>query len=353
MSANDGSEQCQAWAYADCEIHITADIAYAVWHHYLATGDFPFLAKYGAEILVETARYWATRSHYSREKRAYVIPVVKGPDEYCGVTSNNAYTNMMAAHNLRIAAEVLRVLRKEDPGALKRLSRKLGLSDSEPAAWKRIADRMYLNRDPKRDLIIQDDTFLCTEPCDVNSLIADGRPAAEKIPYAMLHRLRIIKQADVILMMYLLNDRFSDKEKRAAWKFYLPLTVHDSSLSYNTHSILAAQLGYHALAYDFFRKTVRLDIDNTMGNTDKGVHAASLGGTWQTIVNGFAGMRIRNGILSLNPHLPKVWKAFSFHIRYRERLLRVEIRRSGTRLDLVEGRGPVTVLLHGKKLKVG
>ena len=353
MSANDGSEQCQAWAYADCEIHITADIAYAVWHYFQATNDTDFLAKHGAEILIETARYWASRSHYSSEKKAYVIPVVKGPDEYCGVTSNNAYTNLMAAANLRMAAAAADLLRKHDSKALERLSRKIGLETKEMGEWRRIARRMYVNRDRKRNLIIQDDTFLDSEPWDVMSLIADGRPAAGKIPYSMLHRIRIIKQADVILMMYLLSNRFSEKEKRAAWKFYMPLTVHDSSLSYNTHAIMASELGCHALAYDFFKKTLGLDMNNSMGNTDKGVHSASLGGTWQTIVNGFAGLRLIDGRLHLNPKLPKAWKSLSFHLRYRGSLLRVDMKRTSATVSLVEGTGPVEVYLKGRRILVG
>ena len=352
MSANDGSEQCQAWAYADCEIHITADIAYGVERYFLATGDEDFMVRYGAEMLVETARYWATRSHYSEEKRGYVIPVVKGPDEYCGVTSNNAFTNMMAANNLRAAAKAVEFVREKDAPGFRRLCRKIRLRDDEAATWRKIAGKMYVNRDSGGELIIQDDNFLDTTPWDVKGLMSDGRPAADKLPYSMLHRIRIIKQADVILLMYLLNERFTREEKFAAWKFYLPLTVHDSSLSYNTHAIVALELGFHKLAYDFFRKTARLDLDIKIGNTDKGVHAASLGGLWQTVVNGFAGMRIRKGLLSFDPHLPKAWRSLVFHVRFRGRKLRVDVKRSGTNVVLVEGDGPVKVMVRGNKVTV-
>ena len=349
MSAHDGTEQCQSWDYGDCEIHITADIAYAVQHYYLATHDDDFLQKYGAEILIETARFWATRSHYAVHKKAYVIPVVKGPDEYCGIACNNAFTNIMAAYNLECATSAVQFLKRKYPHIYKSLVKRLLLKDDEVIKWNKIAKNMFVNYDRKHNLVIQDDSFLDTKPYDVQSLIADGKPAGEKIPYEMLHRIRMIKQADVILLMFLLNDRFSIKEKIAAWKFYLPITCHDSSLSYNTHSIMASELGLPKIAYEFFGKTARLDLDDLQGNTDKGLHAASLGGLWQTVVNGFAGMRIKDGSLHFHPRLPKKWKRLEFIVKFRARKIKVEMMRSKTNLMLVEGEKPITVYVEGKK----
>jgi alpha,alpha-trehalose phosphorylase len=173
------------------------------------------------------------------------------------------------------------------------------------------------------------------------------------MPYERIMRVRLLRQTDVLLLMYLLNDTFTKRQKLTAYKYYEPMTTHDSSLSYNTHSIMAAELGMADAAYYYFQKSCRLDLDDDLRTAKSGIHGASLGGTWQTVVNGFGGMRItRDGMLSLNPLLPDKWHGLSFNVMFRGRMISVDIRRDGTALRLARGE-PITVLLDGRKVALG
>ena len=351
-SADDGTEQCQTWEYGDCEIHITADVAYAFEQYIKATGDREFFYDYAAEVYVETARFWADRVNVDERTGRYVLVAVKGPDEYCAITNNNMYTNYMAAYNLRLAAEAVVRYAKEEPERWQQLSGKLGFEPEEAEQWRQIAEGMAQNWDEKNpDLLIQDDSFLMQPLEDLAPLADRNKPVLEILGYERAMRVRILRQTDVVLLQYLLNDEFTEEQKRAAFLYYEPITTHDSSLSYNTHCIMAAELGMAEKAEGYFNKSCRLDLDDEFDTVRSGLHGAAMGGTWMTVVNGFGGLRLMEETVSLKPYLPQSWESLEFFLHVQGRILAVTITKAETKLQLVEGE-PLTVLLDGEKMEV-
>lgn len=349
MSAHDGSEQCDSWEYGECEIHITADVAYAFDQYLRATGDEAFFVKNAAEVFIETARFWAGRVAWSSRRKKYTLLSVKGPDEYCSITNNNMFTNYLAARNLELGEEAVARMRSRHPREWKRLQARLKVEPAEVARWRDVRRKMYYNWDRKQDLLIQDDTFLDKEPDDLRKYAARTRPLVEIMPYERIMRVRLLRQTDVVLLTYLLGDRFTPRQKRVAYEYYEPMTTHDSSLSYNTHSIMAAELGKLDAAYAYFRKCSRLDLDDELGTARSGLHGASLGGTWQTVVNGFAGMRVNaQGELSFAPRLPAGWEGLTFRIVFRGRTIGVAMRPQRCDLTLVAG-NPVDITVDGRR----
>ncbi len=326
MSSIDGKEQCETWDIGCCEVHITADIAYAINHYYEATGDMEFIRDYGAEILIETARYWKSRFTYDPGSGKYNMLFVKGPNEYGGVTLNNTFTTLMAIHNLKLAMAVIRQMEELYPDNWKTLKGKIGFKYSEIDMWKDIIEKAVINYDEERKLYIEDDNFMKTEPIDISKIKSGDVPAYRKISFDRLQRYRVLKQADVILLMTLFPDRFNNEEKMAAWNFYEPITLHDSTLSYGTHALFAAQMNMKKEAYEYFLKSANLDLCNIMENTGiEGIHFASLGATWQAVVNGFGGVKTAGGKLSINPSLPEKWNLLKFKINYRGNRICVEV----------------------------
>jgi alpha,alpha-trehalose phosphorylase len=350
MSAHDGSEQCDSWEYGECEVHITADVAYAMDQYLKATGDDRFFVRYGAEVFIETARFWTQRVCWNPRRRRYTILSVKGPDEYCSITNNNMFTNYMACFNLRAAEKAVADMRRRHPGEWRRLKSRIGFKNGETAKWRDVRKKMYFNWDRKKDLLIQDDTFLDKQDEDLRKYAGRKKPLVEIMPYERIMRVKLLRQTDVVLLNYLLNDKFTRRQKLAAYRFYEPMTTHDSSLSYNTHGIIAAELGMKDAAYAYFKKSCRLDLDDELRTAKSGIHGASLGGTWQTVVMGFGGMRVtKDGMLSFRPLLPDNWTGLSFRVAFQGRHIAVGISRKGPELNLVSG-APIPVLLNGKRV---
>ncbi|MBN1385014.1 MAG: glycoside hydrolase family 65 protein [Elusimicrobia bacterium] len=335
MSSFPGHEQADNWEYANAGIHIVSDVAYAVMHYYNATGDDNFMLNYGLELLIETSRFWASRVYFNPRKGRYVINNVKGPNEYAGVVNNNSYTNWNARFNLRSCIETVNSIRKRFQPKFKMISKKLSLSPAELRKWKSIAENIYINYDKKSKLFIEDDMFLDKRPVEMKKVKPGKEIATESgITWDTLLRHRVVKQADVILMMYLHNNMFTREQKENAWKYYEKLTLHDSSLSYNTHAIMAAELGYKSKSYDYFQKSARLDLDDVMKNVFLGIHSACLGGTWQTLINGFCGMRLYKDKIEFVPRLPEQWRNVQFKIIYRGNLLNVKIEGSAVKVNI-------------------
>ncbi|MBN1269355.1 MAG: glycoside hydrolase family 65 protein [Kiritimatiellae bacterium] len=337
MSSFPGTEQADYWEYANIAVHIVSDVAYGLMHYYHATGDEKFMLECGLEILVETARFWASRADYSEPKQAYVLTLVKGPDEY-GIVNNNTYTNWNARWNLRAACEMTAWARKKHPKRWNALAKKVGFDPAETEAWRKIADNMYINYDADKDLYVEDDSFLEKKPADLKRLKPGAKITTEMgHPWDLLLRLRIVKQADVLLLMYLHRGDFTRRQLENAWSFYEPLTLHDSSLSYNTHCIVANELGLKEKADEYFQQTARLDLEDVMENVFLGIHAANAGGTWQCVVNGFGGMRRSGDRLEFNPSLPEHWTKLEFKVWFRGGLFRIEVAGGKTKITQVKG----------------
>jgi alpha,alpha-trehalose phosphorylase len=241
-----GEEASAYYAAGTAQYHINADIVYGMRKYVLATGDEQFLRDYGAEMLVETARLWLDLGFYSEAKAGkFCINAVTGPDEYNTVVNNNAYTNLMAEENLRYAADTVVLLRTSEPDAYRALVDRTGLKLAESESWLRAANSMFVPYDRKLKIVPQDDSFLEREPWDFQNTPPDHYPLLLFYHPLNIYRKQVIKQADVVLAMFLLGDKFSREAKKRNFEFYDPLTTGDSSLSSCVEAIVAAQTGDH------------------------------------------------------------------------------------------------------------
>jgi nigerose phosphorylase len=336
--------------FADEQIHISSDVVYALWQYVQATGDWPFMADYGLEIACEVARFFASRVTYEREQDRYVLRTVLGPDEYHERVDNNAYTNALAFHSFQTALAALDRLRAEDEESYKRLRAKTGLADEEIAAWRHIAGRLYVPQpDPASSLIAQFDGYFALEdapPAVVRARLAhpDLYPGGPLGPY---QTTQAIKQADVVLLLYLLRDQYSAQVKRANWAYYEPRTAHDSSLSPMAYALVAAEVGMIDWAYRYFLQAAMIDLLGTGPHWNLGVHTAALGGAWLAVVHGFCRLDLREDGLHLRagPALPARWQRVSFSVRWHGH--RVRFTSDGHTVTFEAESGPVPVVYPG------
>jgi alpha,alpha-trehalose phosphorylase len=334
-----GEEASAYYAAGTAQYHINADIIYAVRKYVQATGDELFLRQCGAEMLVETARLWLDLGFYSHAKSGkFCINAVTGPDEYNTVVNNNAYTNLMARENLRYAAQTVESLRATEPDAYNALVHKTALESSEIEAWMRAAENMYVPYDEKLKIIPQDDSFLDREPWDFRNTPREHYPLLLFYHPLNIYRKQVIKQADVVLAMFLLGDVFSPETKKRNFDFYDPLTTGDSSLSSCVEAIIAAQTGDIEKAIRYGMAALLMDLADVGGNVKDGCHIASMGGTWMMLTYGFGGMRDDDGTLSFWPRrAPEDNAILRFPVTYRGQMLEVEIGLDKVEYALREG----------------
>jgi alpha,alpha-trehalose phosphorylase len=334
-----GEEASAYYAAGTAQYHINADIMYALRKYVQATGDEQFLRDCGAEMLVETARLWLDLGFYSDAKGGkFCINAVTGPDEYNTVVNNNAYTNLMARENLRYAAETVKSLQATEPDSYKALVHKTALEPSEVEAWSRAAENMYVPYDEKLKIIPQDDSFLEREPWDFRNTPSDHYPLLLFYHPLIIYRKQVIKQADVVLAMFLLGDVFSQETKKRNFHFYDPLTTGDSSLSSCVEAIIAAQTGDMEKAFRYGMAALLMDLADVGGNVKDGCHIASMGGAWMMLAYGFGGMRDHDGTLSFWPRrAPQDNAILRFPVTYRGQILEVEIAQEKVEYTLREG----------------
>ena len=334
-----GEEASAYYAAGTAQYHINADIMYALRKYVQATGDERFLQDCGAEMLVETARLWLDLGFYSERKGgAFCINGVTGPDEYNTVVNNNAYTNLMARENLRYAAQTVESLRATKPDVYDALVHKTALQPSEVEAWKRAAEHMYVPYDEQMGITPQHDSFLDDEPWDFQSTPPDHYPLLLFYHPLNIYRKQVIKQADVVLAMFLLGEAFSPEAKQRNFAFYDPLTTGDSSLSSCIEAIIAAQIGDMEKAIRYGMAALLMDLADVGGNVKDGCHIASMGGTWMMLTYGFGGMRDDDGTLSFWPRrAPEDNAILRFPLTYRGQMLEVEIGLETVTYTLREG----------------
>lgn len=340
-----GTECSSFFPSGTAQYHISADIAYSYIQYYLAEQDRDFLLSYGAEVLIETARLWADIGHYYNG--AFHIDEVTGPDEYTCCVNNNYYTNVMAKHNLKWAAKSCAILESYDAQGFKSLCGRLGVTADEISAWAKAADAMLLPYDEALGINPQDDTFLRKAVWDFENTPEDKYPLLLNYHPLTIYRYQVCKQADTVLAHFLLEDEQSLETIQRSYDYYEGITTHDSSLSSCIFSIMASKIGNMDKAYEYFIETARLDLDNTHGNTKDGLHMANMGGTWMSIVYGFAGMRLKESGLSLSPAIPKDWEKYAFRLNFRGRLIGVSIEKDGVTLEIVEGES-IEIKLYGE-----
>ena len=334
-----GGEEASAYYEAGtAQYHINADIMYALRKYVEVTGDQDLLRTIGAEMLVETARLWVDLGfHRDDGKGTFHIYGVTGPDEYTTLVNDNAYTNLMARLNLRFAAEVVQEVRRDDPDRYAVLHRETGVTPEEIASWQQAAESMFLPYDKERGIHPQDTNFLDKEVWDFSNTPRDKYPLLLHFHPLVIYRFQVIKQADIVLAMFLLGHEFSREQKRRNFDYYDPLTTGDSSLSPSIQSIIAAELGYEDKAVEYFRNAAFMDLADVAGNTDDGVHVASAGGVWMAAVYGFGGLRDSDGTLSFDPRLPRTWDGLRFPLQVRGQRLTVDINHDEVAYELGDG----------------
>lgn len=325
MVTMNGEECHNEWEITFEEIHRNGAIAYAIYNYVNYTGDKSYLGQYGLEVLVEISRFWEERVNFSKDKGKYVMLGVTGPNEYENNVNNNWYTNRIAVWTLEYTQEVMRYLEEHEQDRYAELIGKLELKDEEIAKWNEIIDNMYYPYDEERGVFLQQDGFLDKEIIPVKDLKPEDLPLNQNWSWDRILRSCFIKQADVLQGIYFLGDQFDLETKKRNFDFYEPLTVHESSLSPCLHAIIACELGYQEKAYEMYLRTARLDLDNYNNDTEDGLHITSMAGTWMSVVQGFGGLKVRDGALQLHPFIPSHWTSFSFKVMFRGARLNVSV----------------------------
>ncbi len=341
-----GEEASAYYAAGTAQYHINADITYALAKYVRASGDIDFLARGAIDIAVETARLWATLGFWRRTgEYTFHIHGVTGPDEYTTVVNDNLFTNVMARFNLRYAAEAVRQLRTEFPEAYRRMVERVALDPAEVDEWDAAADAMMIPYSEAFGIHPQDAHFLDREIWDLEATPKDQLPLLLNFHPLVIYRFQVLKQADVVLALFLASDEFSAAGKRADFDYYDPLTTGDSTLSAVVQSIIAAEIGYQGLALEYFEHALFVDLDDLHHNADDGVHVASTGGVWSALVYGFGGLRDAGGRLTFDPRLPVDWPELIYRLRVGESALRVSVRQD--EIEFVVDGPPLEVVVRG------
>ncbi len=338
------------------EQHISADVAFAVWQYYNATHDDDFMNRCGYEIIMETARFWASRLEFNEALNRYEINDVIGPDEYSEHVNNNAYTNYLAAYNMKLAITLMKKLSSgstEEREIFARLNGALDLDGLKVIIESRLP-KLYLPApDTATGIVPQFDGYFNLKSIDLTKYKESSVVGTIYNDYNMeqISQMQVLKQSDLVVLMYLLDDLFDAETKKKNYFYYESRTLHDSSLSKSTHSVLANDLGLHDEAYAFFKGASTVDLGEEMRSSNAGIHSASMGGVWQSAVLGFGGVRIVDGNLRIAPSLPKQWRTLKFNIVWRGTYLHVEISHETVTVTAKDGEAAFTlgnenILLH-------
>jgi trehalose/maltose hydrolase-like predicted phosphorylase len=330
------------------EQHISADIAYAVWQYWQATGDEGFLRDAGAEILLETGRFWSSRARPEADGRHHIRGVI-GPDEYHEHIDDNAFTNVMARWNIRRALDVATLLRGRWPKLWTSLSSRLALDDSELEQWRKVAETMATGFDPKTGLFEQFASFFTLEEIDLAAYAGRSVPMDVVLGRERTRQSQVIKQADVVALLGLLPEEFGGENAAKNFLYYESRCDHGSSLSPAMHGMVAARLGYSDAALRYFRQTAAIDLADTHAAIDGGVHIAALGGIWLMAVFGFAGVSLQNDSVAVDPKLPANWRSLGFRLQWRGRHLKISIDQTEQRLEAtLEAGEPMTLVVSNE-----
>lgn len=364
-SADDGTEQCPDWTIepdgtcyrcyvADYEHHVTAAVAYGIYDYVKITKDTSFLLKKGAEILMETARFWASRCEYITEKDRYEIRKVTGPDEWHEPVDNNVYTNYLAKWNLRYVIALIQDLKEHHREDYDRIAEKISLTEKEIEEWNLVQSKIYLPRKEGTQLLEQFEGYFDLQEVTIQEYDKNDwpiRPAELKT--MKTKETQIIKQADVVMLLHLMGEEFDEETTKLNYSYYEKRTLHGSSLSPSIYSIMGLKVGDDTKAYRYLRRAAFIDLINLQKNTREGIHAANAGGVWQTVVFGFAGLSIdADGILNITPKMPKEWEGVTLRIHYLNSWLEISIdAKNNAAVKVLEG-AQTDVKVNGKLMRV-
>jgi alpha,alpha-trehalose phosphorylase len=343
-----GEEASAYYAAGTAQVHIDADIAHALVQYVAATDDVGFLIRDGLAILVETARLYADLGFWRGDGApSFHIHGVTGPDEYTTVVNNNLFTNVMARYTLEQAADAVERVRREHPEDHLRLAARLDLSDDEIENWRTCASGMHIPFDEGLGIHPQDDFFLDREVWDLSRTPAELRPLMLHYHPLVIYRFQVLKQADVVLALFLQGDRFTAQEKQRDFEYYDPITTGDSTLSAVVQSVIAAEVGHRQMALAYFYAAIYVDLADLHDNTVDGLHIASAGGVWATLVGGFGGMRDHGGVLRFDPRLPAGWDALTFRLTWRGSRVRFALSSDRLVAQVECGTAPVPLQVRG------
>lgn len=346
-----GTEDSGTWQHVDLEIHSDLAVAYAIWHHDVILRDKDFLYCEGIEMLLQICRYLASAGGWSPSKGDFGFYGVMGPDEFHMMVNHNCYTNVLGKKAFEYTLAVLDEMRAEAPELYRAAVAKTKLAPDEPERWAEMARKMRIPRDEHTGILEQHAGYFDLPHVDLDHISADQIPIYKNWAYVKIFRFNMVKQPDVLNLMYFFSQEYTLEEKRANYEFYEARTIHESSLSPSLHAILAVELGKLEDAYTFFTYGARMDLDNYNRNTDQGLHVTSAAGVWASMVFGYGGMRTDAEVLILQPTLPRQWRSYRFRVRYRGALLEVRVDADEVHVHALDG-GPVTVRVYGRDYEI-
>jgi len=337
VSTFNGGESHNEWEFTFEEVHRNGIIAYAIYNYIQYTGDQTYLEEYGLKVLIGIARFWCQRVNISTEKNKYVILGVTGPNMYENNVNNNWFTNYIAVWSLKYAIESIDKVKQNNFRAFEDIAQDTQFTSAEVFQWKDIIENMYYPQNKELGIFMQQDGFMDKTLTKASEIPESQLPINQNWTWDRIVRSSLIKQADVVQGLYFFEDNFDKETIKRNFDFYEPLTVHESSLSPCTHSIVASMIGDKQKAYDLYLRTARLDLDDYNNEVEDGLHITSMAGTWLAIVQGFGGMRVKEGKLFFNPQIPDKWNAFAFNILFRGNQLNVRVEKNRTIIHNIKG----------------
>ncbi len=341
-----GSECSSYFPSGSAQYHINSDIAYAVYTYYFATGDLEFIRDKGADILIETARLWLDAGHWYKDE--FRIDGVTGPDEYTCLVNNNYYTNLSVKYHLQYTLYLCGLLKEAYPEL--DLTDRYGLTGAEQDAFEAVTKAICLPYDETLGIYAQDDSFLHKQKMDLSLIGKRNLPLLLHYHPLFFYRQQVCKQADAVLAHFLFEDGIDDDVIRRTYDYYEAITTHDSSLSPCVFSMMAARVGDPEKALRYYLHTLHLDLEDKQGNTEDGIHAANMGGSYMGIVFGFAGLRIHPDSLSLRPAIPAAIGSYAFAFLYRGIRIRLEVTQEKITLRADE---PAELTVYGQPYAIG
>lgn len=351
ISAIDGEESCGAWQHSSLQIHVSVSIAYGIWHYNQVCSDKEFLYREGIEMLIQICRFYASRAQQDPQTLEYGFYGVMGVDEFHMMVNNNFFLNFMVKKTMAFTLSVIEEMRATAESELANAFNKTQFNETELHEWRMMADRMNLPQDRATSIYEQHDGFFRLPHIDIHAIPMTDFPLYHNWSYDRIYRTDMIKQADVLMAIFLYSQDFSLDIKKANYVYYEPKCIHESSLSPSVHSILAAEIGKKDEAYEFFKFATRLDLDDYNRNTVEGLHTTSIAAAWMNIVYGFGGMRSDRDILTFNPTIPDAWQSYSFRILYKNSVLVVTVTKEKVAVKTL-GHSTLDITLYGSHYQV-
>lgn len=332
-----GTEDSGTWQHVDLEIHADMAVAYAIWHQDKIYPDKPFLYHEGIEMLLQICRFMASVGGWSPIHGDFGFYGVMGPDEFHMMVNHNCYTNVMGKKAFEFTFSVLDEMQREAPAEYQLVISKTGVKPDELEQWKKMAAKMRILKDDSSGVFEQHAGYFDLPHVDIQKMSIDQIPIYKNWAYVKIFRHNMIKQPDVLNLMYFYSQDYTLEEKRANYEFYEARTIHESSLSPSLHAILAAELGKMDEAYKFFAYGARMDLDDYNRNTEQGLHVTSAAGVWASMIFGFGGMRTDGDVLIFNPTIPEQWKSYRFRVYYQGAKIEVIVDQENVKFQVING----------------